>query len=62
MFWKSRKKSLTISAELHEKVARNSVPIYLAGSEVTCVRPAARPVRRKEKTNKRQKQFYCYGA
>ncbi len=38
MFWNRRKSSITITAELHEKLARTSQPIQEVDSEVICVR------------------------
>ena len=38
MFWKLRKSSITIPAELHEKLARTCQPIQQVDSEVICVR------------------------
>lgn len=38
MFWKFRKSSVTITAELHEKIARSCKPIEQVPSEVVRVR------------------------
>lgn len=39
MFWKFRKRSITISAELHEKLAQTCEPIDEVPSSVVRVRP-----------------------
>jgi hypothetical protein len=39
VFWKLRKSSIIISAELHEKIIQNCKPIHVAGSEVVRVKP-----------------------
>ena len=38
MFWNSRKSSITVSRELHDRVARSCVPIVDSTSEVVAVR------------------------
>ena len=60
MFRKPRMKSLTISAELHEKIARNSVSIYQAESEVLCVRPGAKSEEGNRKQDKKRRAVFCY--
>lgn len=60
MLWKIRKKSIIISAELHEKMIQNCRPIHVAGSEVLRVKPV------QDRKKKRQERLYdplvCFGS
>ncbi|MFH1113469.1 MAG: hypothetical protein V1792_06070 [Pseudomonadota bacterium] len=62
MFWKTRKKGLIISSELHEKLSRNAVPIHEPDSEVLCVRSLPKVRREKNKSIMAYKPAYYYGA
>jgi len=62
VFWKSPKKGLIISAELHEKIAANAVSIYEKDSEVICVRPGIKVSRGKNKSDIAYKPVYYCGA
>ena len=61
MFWKPRNKGITISAELHEKIARNALSIYQADSEVVQVRPLENYRMEKKGDEPGYKPFLCYG-
>lgn len=49
MIWKFRKSPMTISTELHEKVARSCTPINAVSSEVVGVRHRPEKKAKKDK-------------
>ena len=59
MFWKLRKKSIIISAELHDKIAQNSPPIYVAGSEVVRIK---RGQDKKKRSGRSFEPLLCLGS
>ncbi len=62
MFWRSPQKSIIISAELHDKIARSCVNMNDIPGEVIKVRTVGRNDRRKEVREARQNQVFSYGA
>ncbi len=60
MFWKLRKKSIIISAELHDKIAQSSPPLYVAGSEV--VRIKRGQDRKKKRSGRSFDPLLCLGS
>jgi hypothetical protein len=62
VFWKSPKKGLIISAELHEKIARNAVSIYEKDSEVISVRSCTKARPDENKSGIAYKPAYYCGA
>lgn len=60
MFWKRRKKSIIISAELHEKIAQHCQPLYVPGSEIVRVKPVRD--RKQKQQNRVGDPFLCFGS
>jgi hypothetical protein len=54
VIWKFRKSPMTISSELHEKVARSCTPINVVSSEVVAIR---HPLEKKPKKDKNQTKW-----
>jgi hypothetical protein len=61
MFWRSQKKTLTISTELHEKIARSCKDLNEFPGEVIGVRTVRRNGRDKETRLMRHVQTFSYG-
>jgi hypothetical protein len=61
MFWRSRKKTLTISAELHEKIARSCEDLNEFPCEVSGVRTVRRNDRGKEVRRVQHAPRFSYG-
>ena len=58
MFWKLRKKSIIISAELHEKIAQRCEPLYIPGSGIVRVKPNGD--RKKKRQGRAGDPFLCF--
>lgn len=61
MFWKPRKSSLTISAELHEKLVRSCEPIDGVDSEVVRVRSIRLAHTRQAAGKEMRKRMFALG-
>jgi len=61
VLWRSRTKTITISAKLHDKVAGSCMNMNVADSEVLSVRPVPMIRRRKRDVESRRAQIFAAG-